>query len=358
MKKLLFYINSLSKGGAERVMANLANSFAQDGYDVVFVTSLSKQQYELDELVKHRIIDDKNRNVISKNIVRIKRLSQVCKEEKPDLIISFTIEASVRAIIAAKLRKIPNIVSVRNAPQIIFERKRGKIAKRLYRYTDGIVCQNLSAKQYFSDELQKKITVIPNMINPDFILEPYTGERRKKVVNVGRLETQKNQALLISAFSIFHKKHPDWTLCIYGEGSLRDKLTQHIDELGLKEYVEMPGVIDNVAGAIHQDGMFVLSSDFEGSPNALLEAMVEGIPSISTDCIGDGARDVIDSGKNGFLVSRGDAEGLAEAMDKIASDNEFAQELSGEAVKLRDKLAPDKVYGMWKEYIEKMSLSS
>lgn len=352
MKKLLFYINSLSKGGAERVMANLANSFAQDGYDVVLVTSLSKQQYELDKLVKHRILDDKNRNVVFKNIVRIKRLSQVCKEEKPDLIISFTIEASVRAVIVAKLRKIPKIVSVRNAPPIIFKGMRGKIAKRLYRYADGIVCQNLSAKQYFSDELQKKIAVIPNMLNPDFLLEPYVGERRKRVVNAGRLEAQKNQALLINAFSIFHKKHPDWTLCIYGEGSLRDKLTEQIDGLGLKEYVEMPGVINNVANAIHQDGMFVLSSDFEGLPNALLEAMVEGLPAISTDCIGDGARDVIDSGKNGLLVSRGDAEGLAEAMDKIASDNEFARGLSSEAVKLRDKLSPDKVYSMWKQYIE------
>lgn len=352
MKKLLFYINSLSKGGAERVMANLANSFAQDGYDVVLVTSLSKQQYKLNDLVKHRILDDKNRNLVSKNIIRIKRLSQVCKEENPDLIISFTIEASVRAVIAARLRKIPNIVSVRNAPQIIFERKRGKIAKRLYRYADGIVCQNLSAKQYFSDELQKKITVIPNMLNPDFILEPFIGERRKRVVNVGRLDTQKNHALLIEAFSIFHKKHPDWTMCIYGEGILRDKLTQQVDELGLKEYVEMPGIIDDIANTIRQDGMFVLSSDFEGVPNALLEAMVEGIPSISTDCIGNGARDVIDSGKNGILVPIKDAAKLADAMDKVASDNEFAQRLSDESVKLRDKLAPDKIYNMWREYIE------
>lgn len=357
MDTILFYINSLTKGGAERVMTNLANGFSRDGYKTILVTSISEQAYELDRQVEHPVLEKSGRkhNFVSRNIECIKGLYEICKEKKPDIVVSFLPESDVRAIIAAKCLSIPVIVSVRNAPEKIFCSARGKITKFLYQYADGIVCQNQRAKEYFSLKLQRKIAVIPNMINPGFMAEPYEGTRRKRIVTVGRLVKQKNQILLIQAFELFHRIFGEWTLCIFGEGPERENLYREIKRLNLEHYVNLPGVVSHIAEEIYKDGMFVLSSDYEGMPNALLEAMALGLPCIAADCIGGGAKDLITDGLNGLLVQRNNCEALADAMAKIASDKNYADKLSVFALHVREELSPDKVFESWKDYLESAS---
>lgn len=123
------------------------------------------------------------------------------------------------------LNKVPTIVSVRNDPKIEFKTKKDKtLMKLLYPKADGYVFQTKDAEEYFNDKIKGKSEIIPNPINPYFIEKSFEGERDKKIVSVGRLEYQKNQEMLIKAFSMLPKKYKDYKLIIYGEGRLRKQL--------------------------------------------------------------------------------------------------------------------------------------
>lgn len=352
MRKVLFYINLIGRGGgAAHVLTNIANKCIEQGIKVILATTYDDDGYNLSSEVKWEKFFsgvEKKGNVIYRNLICVKKLNDICRKEKPDLIVAFTTEAGVRAVIAAKINKIPVIVSVRNAPKMVFSGYRGKIAEFLYHYADGIVVQNKYAKEYFGN--RKNVMVIPNLIEEKYVSKCYFGNRKKRIVNVGRLVEQKNQKLLINAFSIFHKTYPEWKLCIYGEGELREKLEKQIEEYNLQDYVLLLGVIPNLEDEINQDGMFVLSSDYEGMPNAMMEAMAMGLPTITTDYVGDPSC-LIENEVNGIIVASDDACQLADAMSRIAENHLLAEKLSMEASKISKKMNPEKVSEMWISYM-------
>ena len=127
-----------------------------------------------------------------------------------------------------------------------------------------------------------------------------------------------------------------------------------IERLNLIGRVFLPGYTSNVVEDIGKASLFVLSSDFEGMPNALMEAMALGVPSISTDCAGGGARYLIEDGRNGLLVPVHEKDTLANAMDKVLSNEEFAKAIGIEASKLCEILAPNIIYGKWEKYIKEV----
>ena len=146
-----------------------------------------------------------------------------------------------------------------------------------------ITFQTADGIGYFPAAIAKKAVIIPNPIDAS-IPQRYEGERAKKIVTVGRLHSQKNQALLLEAFSDFRAARTDYTLHIYGEGELEEKLKAYAVELGLGDSVVWHGFSARVKEEIADSRMFVLSSDFEGISNSMLEALAMGIPTISTDC--------------------------------------------------------------------------
>ena len=234
--KILFSIDSMNKGGAERVISNLSN-YLIEKYEVTIVaTRNAEPQYELNKKIKYYKIDkqDSNKNKLLNNYFRIKRIRSVLKIEKPDIIISFFPNTTYRLMIAKSFLKYKTIISVRNDPNIEYNNIIKKIiVKLLYTKADGFVFQTLDAKEWFSNKIKQKATIIPNPINEEFIQAPYNKERKKEIVNVGRLYEQKNQELLIRAFSEVVKKHRDYKLIIIGEGALRKELENLIDKLGL-----------------------------------------------------------------------------------------------------------------------------
>jgi glycosyltransferase involved in cell wall biosynthesis len=145
------------------------------------------------------------------------------------------------------------------------------------------------------------MAIIPNPINPEFNVKPFSGKRRKIITSVGRLSEQKNQHVLIEAFSRIEKDFPDYELVIYGEGNLRETLENQIKTLKLENKVKLPGVKKNIKNEIYDCSLFVLPSLYEGMPNALMEAMALGLPVISTDCPCGGPRFLIHN-YNGLLV--------------------------------------------------------
>lgn len=352
--KLLFYINILGGGGAERVIVNLSNYFAsKTGTEVVLVASYPvKEQYEVNDGVDLRYLVPMQTNdaYFKKNLRYIKELRSIIKNEQPDVTLAFMPEPNFRLLIASIGLKCKKIVSVRNAPEREYASFFYKVlAKILYRCTDMVVFQTNEAKKFFSKKIQKKSVVIMNQVNEKFF-DTAIVKRRKDIVTIGRLTEQKNHKLLICSFSKICDKIED-NLIIYGEGPLRDDLTDFIKEKGLTGRVFLPGYTSDVIGSIKDAKVFVLSSDYEGMPNALLEAMALGIPCVSTDCPCGGPREIIKNGENGFLVPTNNADVLAKKMFELVNNEDLQKEFSQKARESAEKFKPNKIFVEWEKVL-------
>lgn len=353
---ILFNMGSLKKGGAERVASNLCNFLVKDN-DISIMTSIKENSYyKLNNNINLYNLDENRpeKNFLKKNIKRLKKMNLLVKKIKPDIIISFLPEPSYRILFLKIFNpNIKVIVSVRNDPKVEYSSiKNRMIMKLLYPLADGFVFQTQEAKEYFSKKIQDKSVIIPNPINEEFICEPYTGKREKIIVTVGRLEEQKNHKMLIEAFSKLPEEFKEYKLIIYGEGSLRNKLEEQINELNLKDRVLLPGQVDNVKEKIYKASLFVLSSKYEGMPNALMEAMALGIPCVATDCPCGGPRFLIKNKENGYLIAINDTENLYKKMKEVLETDQTV--ISKNASKITIGLNPKKINENWREYIEKI----
>ena len=142
---------------------------------------------------------------------------------------------------------------------------------------------------------------------------------------------------------------------IYGDGYLKGELEKHIQWLGLLDSVELAGSVRNLEDRIYDSALFVLSSDFEGMPNALLEAMSLGLPVISTDASGGGPREVIRSGTNGILVPIRDKDAIANAMIEVLTDYEYGEKLASNAHRIVSSMSPGVTLQKWESYISTVS---
>ncbi len=353
--KIMFYINSIEFGGAERVIVNLADYFASIGDESILVTSYySPQEYSLAPGVRRLAMEERETEQprIRKNVSRISRLRRMCRTEKPDILISFMKEPNFRSVIATFFLPVKTIVSVRNDPNVEYAGIEGKIVgKMLLPLADGCVFQTEDARLWFPKRLQKKSEIVSNAVRKEFYRvkrEPERGE----IITCGRLFEQKNHALLIDAFAGVVKKIPYATLKIYGEGPLRNVLQKKIDSLGLEDKVTLMGNTDNVVKALEKADVFVLSSDFEGMPNALMEAMAAGVPSISTDCPCGGPRELFGEDLSSFLVPVRDAESLKERIiGYLESTDDEKKALSSAFRTAAEKFTPDRIYSEWAAYV-------
>ena len=251
--------------------------------------------------------------------------------------------------------KTKNLISVRIDPRIGYRGKKAKqIAKWFYPMADGCVFQTEDARAWFSPKLQKKSKIIFNPISDTFFKTEPAAMQEKKIVTCGRLDKQKRFDLLIDAFHKVCDEFPEYTLEIYGVGSLQTSLQEQIDVLGRQERIKLMGRSEDVPNTIKTASLFVLSSDFEGLPNALMEAMALGLPVVSTDCGGGGARALIKDGVDGLIVPCNDADALAEAIRKNLADPEAAK-LRGENAGEKAKgFSTENVVAQWETYIRQL----
>ena len=350
MKKIMFYINAIHDGGAERVMVNLAKYFSENGYDATLVTSFRDTwEYPLAATVRRLTLEEVEikQSRIKRNFSRIKKLRDLCKSEKPDILISFMEEPNFRAILATRGLPVKTLVSVRNDPNKEYAGKIGQfVGKVLLPMADGCVFQTSDAQKWFPERLQKKSRIIYNAVKEEF----YQVERtpvRGEIVTCGRLTEQKNHKLLIDAFAEVQKIYPFATLKIYGEGVLREKLQNQIESLNLNEKVFLMGATNDVAKALQTADLFVLSSDYEGMPNALMEAMAAGVPCISTDCPCGGPRELFGEDASDKLVPCNDSAQLAKAICKVLETTKDGMTEKRHA----ETFKPDRVNQMWKDYV-------
>lgn len=366
-KKIVFCIDSLAKGGAERVVSILANKLVQSN-DVSIITILDKKvEYELNSNIKLIELGKGKRNIKSRVVRKmkyvlssiniLKKMKNSFKDLNPDIIISFLPITCFFSIIANN-RKYKMILSDRNDPKQEYSNLiYNFFMKKLYPRVDGCVFQTEDAKEYFNDIIDFDKTewnIIFNPVNSDFKNCKEVNVRKKKIVSVGRLTEQKNMELLINAFSKIYKEFPEYSLTIYGEGDKRIDLEERIKELQLTEKVFLPGITNNIKSEIYDASLFVMSSNYEGMPNALIEAMVLGLPVISTDCPCGGPRMLIENTKNGYLVNVGNEHELSETMKLILSEDELRENIGKEAKKIIDLVDIDVINREWQNFIELM----
>lgn len=358
MKKILLYIDSLYLGGAQRVMSNLANYFIKEGYDVVLVNEVkpdtNKKTYKISKEVKRIYLEENSiRNFFYRQLKRVCSLRSIAQAERPDVILSFLGPTNVRMLVATIGLNVKKVVSVRNDPYKEYGQGLKKFfVRELFKLADGCVFQTSEAASYFSNSVQKSAKVIYNPVNEVF----YKTQRKNiknEIVSIGRLQDQKNPMLLIEAFAIIANKYKDWKLCFCGEGELQLQLEERCKILGISNQVLFEGQISNVNEKLSSSAIYVLSSDYEGMPNALMEAMAVGVPCISTDCPCGGPRELIKNGEDGILVPVGDVSRMSEALEALIVNNDYSESL-GEVAKLRAlNFKFDKILKEWKEYLEK-----
>lgn len=359
MNKLALFCGSLSRGGAERVTVMLAEYFADRSYPVVIVTiSRAASEYELPAGVDRIVLleEEKNTGVIGDIHFAssvIKKFHKVLLENKIELVLAMGVTGCPFVVLGAIGTKAKVIVSERNAPGFFAGRKITKLISRFFLiFSDGYVFQTEDAKAYYGKLLRGGGVVIHNPLDVYSLPERYSGVREARIVSVGRLERQKNHMMLIHAFSMIVEEFPAYMLEIYGEGKEREMLQRQINELGLQGRIQLMGNVTDVYMKICRASMFVFTSDFEGMPNALIEAMALGLPCISTDCPCGGPRELINDGDNGLLVPVGDVTATAEAMRQILRNEERASALGEAAYGIREKLKLEKIGSQWEEYVQ------
>lgn len=356
-KKIMFYISSLAKAGAQRVILNLTESLLAKGHQVTIVTTaIVENEYEL-PLGADRIISDIQGDEITSNRItnlknRFMKLRNIWKSEQPDVIVSFIGKNNFMAILTAWGLKVPVVTSVRGDPNEEYYSKMTKfLAKTLMGKSAGIVLQTPDAKEYFPRWMHKRAVILENPLNPEFIEEYYTGDREQEIVTVGRIDSNKNQKLLIDAFFQIAEEFSDVKLVLYGDGEDRTKLIDYVKSSPYKERIIFPGAVSNVKERIRKSKLFVLPSNTEGMPNALMEALALGIPCVSTDCPCGGPKMLMEGKENGILVPVGDSEKMAEAMRNLLTCDKLWKKYSENAYKITKELDPKVVNGKWEEYL-------
>lgn len=342
--KYFFITASMVGGGTERVISILANQFAKEGHDVtILMTADDRLDYALENTVNCELITTSTQGSLIKRFGRIIKIRNVFKKNREAVFYSFGTETNLFSILASMGLNSNLILSERNDPN---QCSYSKLRDMVYFGGKRFVFQTESAKQCFSCRIQKRSVVISNPIRDD-LPDAFTGIRKKTVVAVGRLERQKNHKLLITAFSKFLTEFPEYELKIYGQGPLKAELQELIEKSQLTGKIHLMGFSKNVLEEIKEDGMYVLSSDYEGVPNSLLEAMGIGMPVIATDCPIGGPDSLIEDGSNGVLVPVGNELVMYEAMCRFARDAMFAEACGKNALLVRDTNKTENIVKLW-----------
>ncbi len=348
--KISFFIGSMSRGGAERVISILANDYCQRGWDVDIVLLLKNAvEYDLDSRIHIVDLAKKSGSYVQNAPRWLLAVRKYLKNRKPDRVVSFAGRINALVLTAGIGLRLPTVVSERNDP---LHDGRGKWMLRycnwIYRRAKVIVYQNEHEKSCFHKSLEDKGCIIPNPVSVAAIKQ---GGDSKVITTAGRLCEQKNQKVLVNAMAQIHKRYPEVICRIYGEGHLRQDLQAQIDSQGLTDVVTLEGNVKDIHARLANCGIFALTSNFEGLSNALIEAMMVGLACITTDY--PGARELITDGENGLVVPMNDAAALAAAMEKLIENQDgCADALAAEGQHSARKFRAETVLTQWRNVIE------
>jgi glycosyltransferase involved in cell wall biosynthesis len=363
-RHVLFLIQSLGGGGAERVTANLANHWAETGWTVTIVTmaGLHEDVYNLDPRIRRIALDlaRDSQSVMAglwNNLRRVAAVRRTLRMERPDVALGIMSTASCLLALAGSTQNCVRIGTERIYPPMLpLGRAWEKVRERVYGNLDAVAALTSEGANWIKSHTNARL--VPVIFNPVLLPLPI-GEpvlrpeatldpKRQVLLSVGRLSDQKAFDRLIRTFAQLAPEFPDWDLVIVGEGPLRLKLTALSQELGLAGRLHLPGRAGNIADWYRAADLFVLTSLFEGFPNVLAEAMAHGLPAVSVDC-DTGPRDIISDGSDGLLVPQNNPEALVWALRRLMADDGLRREMGARAEQILDRLRLESIAGQWEE---------
>lgn len=373
MKIIYCYPNIEYRGGIERVIANKANYLVQHNCEVCIVTTDQRGRpnaFPLDERVKCYDLDinyslNWNRPFLKKiyhyfmdRWKHKRRLASFLKEQKPDIVVSaFRQEETILPQLKDGSKKIVEF----HFSRVFFDysyRKgwHGYLDKYHYaRMVSAIKKYDKFILLTHEDEVNWKgynnIEVIPNA--QSFQCEQPAPLEQPRAIAVGRYVFQKGFDRLIEAWKIVHQRTKGWTLHIVGDGELRNELQAQIDSSGLKNVVFLDGISTQIKEEYVKSSFLVCTSHFEGLPMMMLEAESAGLPIVSFACP-CGPRDLIKDGDNGFLVSDGDIEGLAERIIYLIEHPQERKEMGRKAFEYAGNFSQEKVMAQWMALFDRL----
>lgn len=359
MKKILFVTPSLGFAGAAKMLAFVANQLFLRGNEV-HIANLNITTDKVEQSVESGIPIYNlylGGHGMSKKLSAVKALAGYVRKNKIDVMVGFTMFPNFLDAAVQKITGIPAIMSERGDPNRTFGNDAvTKFIVSVIQGSSGAVFQTEGAGEYYSKRLKNRGVVIPNpiFINEEIPSYIYTPEN-KTVISLGRLDnTQKRYDVMLKAFAEVVEKHPEYILKIYGSGADEALITALGKELKISRNIKLMGKTDAPLKAFSEGGIFLITSDYEGISNSLLEAMAVGLPCVSTDHTPGGARLLIENGINGLLAPVGDSSGLANAVCEFVEKPELAAKCGKNAKKVVDRFAPDRIVDMWEKYIDEV----
>ncbi len=347
--KICFCIGKLSFSGAENVIRYLAEGLLERNHSVSVI--LLEQMPDEKDMIQKLIIENA---IVSESgfvnvLRRIKAIRKSLKTIKPDVFVIFNYAMAFTAVPASlNLPWLKTIVCERNPPECVPKEKTRKCARDfLFHFADVCVSQTNIIAEYFKRIVKQNI-VIPNPIRTPGKMCPDVDKRDKVFVTVARLDDyQKNQSMMIRAFAYVVEKHPEYKLHFLGDGPDLEKYKKLVTDLGIQTQVKFCGNVTEPLEYIKNCRAFLLSSNYEGMPNALIEAMSIGLPCISTDCVGGAASELIENNVNGILVPVADELLFSDAMMKLIEDDKYCQKLGEKAFEINQTLEGSEIISEW-----------
>jgi GalNAc-alpha-(1->4)-GalNAc-alpha-(1->3)-diNAcBac-PP-undecaprenol alpha-1,4-N-acetyl-D-galactosaminyltransferase len=356
--RLMLIIGSLQGGGAERQLSEMANYWAGEGADVTLATWAGpglKDFYPLAPGVSRLWLDvHVPRHIpfatLTASVCRVHKLRRFFRTHRMDAVLSFIDISNIHTILATRGLGLKVIVAERTHPAVNRTVSGPwRLLRRIcYSWAYSVVAQTQDAGRWLERHCRARVAVIPNALRD---LPQVRCDRELLIIAVGRLSVEKGFDLLLRAFADLAPNFPNWRVCIIGDGSERQALTQLRDRLGLTNCVEFIGEVPQVELWMARAGLLVHPSRREGFPNVVLEAMGMGLAVVCADCR-SGPSELIEDGVNGRLVPVNDVAGLARAMSELMMAPEARERLGCEARKVRKRYALDAIMGKWRSLLQ------
>lgn len=360
--KICFLIKSLGAGGAERSTVSLADFFAECGHEVSILTfDITECFYPLCDKVNIISADlsDIALSASAKRIFgavkRMLRLRNAVKKIHPDVLIGMSFAMTWYAVLTTAFTGIKSVGTERSNPyKYKATRVNTFLRKFFYRFTDGYVFQTAKAAGFFTKKLRNTDAILPNAIYNEAVCElKPPAEREKVICSVGRLCLTKRFDLLMEAFDEIADKIPEHKLIIYGGGELADELQKKADSLKAHDRIILAGATPDAVKFVNKAQIFVLSSELEGMPNALMEALAMGVPCVSTRCE-IGPEELIEDGVNGLLVEVNNTRQMASAMLKLINSPDLSKSLGEKSAQLKQTNSIEAISRQWLELLGKI----
>lgn len=325
--KILFVIPTIGNGGAERVLSILANSLCKKHkIKIIVIEKSTIRQYHLEhdvDVLELNFLTQRGKKIkavlsyLCNFFMQRNRIQKEIKKYYPDVVVSFLPKADFLLYTIRTSKNFKWVSSERNDPtrRNYIERI---ILKTIYRNANALVCQTRKIAEYYRDNGVKNITIIRNPITIPDRIKDKSFEIKDYLIAVGRLDKQKNFDMLIKAFSrvVKRQKQCETKLLILGSGPDKEFLERIVSSEDMDGRILLLGRIENVFDYYSDAKAFVMSSNYEGMPNAMLEAMAMGLPVISTDYFSGAASELVDE-TNGFLVPVSNQLEMERAIDNI-----------------------------------------